>query len=191
MKYSVRFNLQPKQTADNDGRKYISVRVSWAGRHVVSLSGEQAPPAQWDNAAQRVKHSYRIDGDTRAAINKRLAAISAHLDQYFQRRHLDGVVPSPADVRRELRLYFGTEIRRDAQPIFDLIDTFARTMGGQNGWSQGTFQKFRTIKAHLHDFAPNLQFSDITEDMLRRFTQYLMKKGLRNTTVDKELGVLR
>ncbi|MBQ9638817.1 MAG: site-specific integrase [Bacteroidales bacterium] len=191
MKYSVRFNLQPKQTTDNDGRQYISVRISWAGQRVASLSGEQVPPDYWDNTSQRIKPSYRWNGDTGATINKRLSAITAHFDDYFQRQHLANTVPTTSDIRHELRLYFGTEKQQDEQSIFDLIDIFASTMGEQNGWTHGTFQKFHTIKAHLHDFAPDLQFSDITEDGLQRFTQHLMKKGLRNTTIEKDLGILR
>lgn len=194
MKYSVRYNLKGKARDTSDNRQHIRVRVSWASRRVEMLTGNQVPPDYWDADGQRVRPVYRHGKDeTGATINKQLAALTAHIDQLFARYQVEQRTPEATELQQELKVYFGTATSTNATDctIFECIDRFVDTMGEQNGWTKGTLTKFHTIKKHLQTFAPKLTFSDLTEDGLQRFMRYLMKSGLRNTTIAKDLDILR
>ncbi len=194
MKYSIRYNLRRKSAEDEayDKRAYILVRVSWSGQRVESMTGMQVLPGYWDGGEQRVRSAYRHGGDTGAALNKRLADITAAIDQFFVQRQAEQRVPQPQEVRQVFAVYFGAMAKpADTSDIFECIDLFTSTMGEQNGWTKGTLTKFRTIKKHLQNFAPQLTFDDLTEDGLQRFMRHLLKSGLRNVTVQKDLDILR
>lgn len=75
--------------------------------------------------------------------------------------------------------------------LFQVFDLFTETMGMQNQWTKSTFEKFAAIKSHLHDFDPNLSFPGINESKMQAYLSYLEKKGLRNTTIAKNLAFVR
>lgn len=192
MKYSVRFNMHPKRSDGNDRRAFVKVRVSWAGIRADALTGLQVLPEYWDAEGQRAKPSYRFGKETGASINKQLAGIVAHFDQFFSKFHLEGTVPTLADVRHDLKTFFGTGTDgKTCVSIFDCIDLFVESQKEQNGWTNGTATKFRTLKKHLHGFSHRLDFADLDENGLQRFMQYMLNNGIRNVTIGKYLDFLR
>ena len=193
MKYSVRYNLKEKAAGNAaDSRLRIRVRVSWASRRVEMLTGRQVSPEYWDADGQRVKPQYRHGSETGAAINKDLAALTSHIDQYFARCHVEQRTPTASELQQELKVYFGTAVPTTSDlSLFECLDKFIETMGEQNGWTKGTLTKFHTIKKHLQAFSPKVDFADLTEDGLQRFMRHLLKSGLRNVTVAKDLDILR
>lgn len=193
MKYSVRYNLKEKSSgSEADPRQRIRVRVSWASRRVEMLTGCQVMPDYWDADGQRIRSAYRHGSDTGATINKELAALTAYIDQYFAKCHIGQHTPSVSEVRQELKVYFGTAVRKDTDiPFFDCFDLFIETMREQNGWAQRTQMKFRTLENRLRAFSPRLEFTDLTEDGLQLFMRFLIKKDLKNYTIEKDIDTLR
>lgn len=191
MKYSARFDLKTKHGADSSTPAHIRLRVSWASQRVEMLTGLQVSPDNWVQQVRRAKLAYRHDGTTGTDINKELSSIEAFIDTVFQRYHLEGRTPSPSELKMELGKYFGTVTNKTGADIFDCIDIFTDTMSHQNGWTAGTLTKFKTIKKHLQTFAPKLTFADLTEDGLQMFMRHLLKEGLRNVTIAKDLDILR
>jgi len=193
MKYSVRYNLKEKSSgSEADPRQRIRVRVSWASRRVEMLTGCQVMPDYWDADGQRVRSAYRHGSDTGATINKELAALTAYIDQYFAKCHIGQHTPAASEVLQELKVYFGTAVRKDTDiPFFDCFDLFIETMREQNGWAQRTQMKFRTLENRLRAFSPRLEFTDLTEDGLQGFLRFLIKKELRNYTIEKDFSSLR
>lgn len=193
MKYSVRYNLKEKAAGNAaDSRLRIRVRVSWASRRVEMLTGRQVSPEYWDADGQRVKPQYRHGSETGAAINKDLAALTSHIDQYFARCHVEQRTPTASELQQELKVYFGTAVPTTSDlPFFDCFDLFIETMKEQNGWAQRTQMKFRTLENRLKDWSPRLQFADLNEDGLQRFLRYLIKRNLKNYTIEKDITTLR
>ncbi len=190
MKYSVRFDLKGKNSVSDT--KHIRLRVSWAGQRVEMLIGLQVPERYWDNGNMRVLSQYRSNGATGAAMNKQLSAVESFINDFFSRCHLQGETPATKKVIGELRLYFGKgKAANSVTTLFDCMDLFAETMSEQNGWAKGTTVKIRTIKKHLMDISPKLEFSDLDEQGLMLFLKSLMKKGMRNTTIAKDIDILR
>lgn len=193
MKYSIRYNLKDKSAQkESDQRQHIRVRISWAGLRVEMLTGLQVLPNYWDAEEQRVRSAYRFASETGAAINKELASITSHIDQFFAKHKVEEHIPSQDETLASLRQYFGTIAPVSADmPLFDCIDIFISDMQLENGWAKGTQTKIRTIKKHLSAFSPSLTFADLTHDTLHHFMKYLMQCGLRNVTVAKNIDVLR
>ena len=85
--------------------------------------------------------------------------------------------------------------------------------GEKNAWTEGTFEKWASLKRDLQAFKSNIKFSDLTEPTLTEFVAYLRdnktlrtprkKKGdrekydhdditgLKNATIEKKLRYLR
>ncbi|MBR1793256.1 MAG: site-specific integrase [Bacteroidales bacterium] len=193
MKYSVRFNLKGKTPSQSDDqRRHIRLRVSWAGQRVEMLTGFQTLPAYWDTEEQRVSSRYRHKDETGASINKELASITVHIDQFFAKKQIEGHIPTKEEALTSLRQYFGaaSPVSTD-MPLFDCFDLFITDMQLENGWAKGTQTKIMTIKKHLAAFSPSISFADLTHDTLHQFMKYLMQCGLRNVTIAKNIDVLR
>lgn len=75
---------------------------------------------------------------------------------------------------------------------FAYFDNFTREMGNINSWRASTYAKFAAVRHHLETFNPSLQFADLTEFGLTQYVNYLREvKGMRNTTITKQLGFLK
>lgn len=193
MKYSVRYNLKEKASGKaDDSRLRIRVRVSWASRRVDMLTGRQVSPEYWDAEGQRVRPQYRHGSETGASINKELVALAAHIDQFFARCQVEQRTPTVNELQQELKVYFGTAAPTSSTlPFFDCFDLFVDTMKEQNGWATRTQMKFRTLENRLRDWSPRLEFADLNEDGLQRFMRYLIRRNLKNYTVEKDIITLR
>ena len=193
MKYSIRYNLKEKSAPTDDGRLRVRIRVSWAGQRVEMLTGHQVPPDYWLAAEQRAKPAYRHGKETGATINKELATITAHIDQHFAKCQVEQHTPTAGEMQTLLKGYFGKTAAADPNTptFFGCFALFVEQMGMQNQWSDTTRRRVLNLRNHLQSFAPELEFSNLDADGLQLFMQYLFNKGLRNTTVEKDMSILR
>ena len=191
MKHSIRYDLKDKSSDSKDERSLIRVRVSWAGQRVEMLTGLQVKPSYWDAKEQHVLSAYRHDGETGATINAKLSKLSAFISKEFDKHELDGIVPSASDVRHAIRVNLGKEISTSGMSFYECYDAFMSAMGIQNQWSDTTRRRVNNLKNHLYDFAPRLEFADLNDDGLQKFLKFLLDKGLKNTTVEKDISILR
>lgn len=190
MKFSVRFDLKARNKSSE--AKHIRLRVSWAGNRVEMFTGHKVPEKYWNGDNMRVLSQYRSPKYTGAAINNELSAIETYVRDMFSKYHLQTKTPTPKEVQDELKVYFGKgKVSTSTMTLFDCMDLFAETMSEQNGWAKGTTVKINTIKKHLQDISPKLDFSDLDEQGLMLFLKSLMKKGMRNTTIAKDIDILR
>ena len=190
MKYSIRFNLKAKNSASD--LKHIRLRVSWAGQRVEIFTGLQVSEKYWDSLSCRVRSAYRHEGTTGAAINNELSAVENFIRDLFSKYHLQGKTPNQKEVQDDLKEFFGKgKGHASTMTLFECMDLFAETMSEQNGWAKGTTVKINTIKKHLKDISPKLDFDDLDEQGLMLFLKSLNQKGLRNTTIAKDIDILR
>ena len=68
----------------------------------------------------------------------------------------------------------------------------------EKSWTDSTYRKHRTVKKHIQNFAPNLEFSDLTEDGLNKLTDYMLSitddtgnPSLKNTTIKKDINIFK
>lgn len=183
MKYSVHFGIKKKP--NDPSSALIRVRVSWSVDMVEMLTGWQCPTDAWDKATESVKSKKDLKG-----LHSDIANMSASVNQAFQRWSLDTHIPSKMEVSNLLRQLLCIDTKRDLS-LFDAIDRFVSEVGTQNGWSKETCKKMVTLRNHLRNFEPRLDFDDLTEATLSRFLKYLYAQGHRNTNVAKRLSDLR
>ena len=104
--------------------------------------------------------------------------------------------------------------RKPSNPdFFATFEKFVKEGGEKNAWTEGTFEKWASLKRDLQAFKSSIKFSDLTEPTLTGFVAYLRdnktlrtprkKKGdrekydhdditgLKNATIEKKLRYLR
>ena len=117
----------------------------------------------------------------------------------------------------ETALSNNTEPRKERKPrnpdFYATFEKFVKEGGEKNAWTEGTFEKWASLKRDLQAFKSNIKFSDLTEPTLTEFVAYLRdnktlrtprkKKGdrekydhdditdLKNATIEKKLRYLR
>ena len=71
------------------------------------------------------------------------------------------------------------------------FDEFVKVNGKLNDWTSATYEKFAALRNHLFTFDKKLTFDKFDEDGIANFIDYLGKKGMKNSTINKQLGFLR
>ena len=142
----------------------------------------------------RVKTT-NLQKQSASLINGTIQAFETAIDNVFTSFELEGISPTPDQIRAKFNLLAGrtnsTEVQT-GKTLFDYFDDFTREMGNINSWTASTYAKFAAVRHHLETFNPSLQFADLTEFGLTQYVNYLREvKGMRNTTITKQLGFLK
>lgn len=186
MKHSISFALV---NAKNSATSAIRMRISYAGTRVDIRTGESVEPEYWSDGRVVTRERTRFR-KTASEINNRLAALATKADNLFSRFELlEGRYPTTDEIKAE----FG--VHRDSSPaaynVQASIDDFVRTESRLNDWTYATIQKWRTLQKHLATFDADLTFSDLEHGRLADFVAYLHESGLRNTSIDKHVHLIR
>ena len=189
----------PDKEKEGDGYKpdaKLRLRVRWSGRKVDFNVGYRIKLSQWDTQTQRCRvKTTNLQKQSASLINGAIQAFETAIDNVFTSFELEGISPAPDQVRVKFNLLAGrtnsTEVHTD-KTLFDYFDDFTREMGNINSWTASTYAKFAAVRHHLETFNPSLQFADLTEFGLTQYVNYLREvKGMRNTTITKQLGFLK
>lgn len=193
MRYSVRFNLSTNRGSPSSKPAYVRLRLSWAGQRLEMSTGIRIAPSHWQTALQRAKPSFfdRHSLTSGADINSELAEIEAFIATVFRRHADQRTTPTIAKLRRELQRYLSGDTDTENHDVFHYLKQFTETMSRRNTWTLATVAKFRTLADHLHTWNTRCTLADLDEDGLQSFMQHLFAVGMRNTTVDKTVALLR
>lgn len=174
----------------------IRMRVTLRGKTPLDFPlGVSLPIADWDATEQRAKSSFQDSTIINRKIDEWRGAINEVMARY---ELLEKRVPDPGEVKELFNDMVGrhTKIEEVIQdPVslsfFEVYDRFTQTMGAQNQWTDATFQKFRAMKARLKEFDPLISFFTLSDAKMQEFVAFLMNKGLKNTTIAKNLAFVR
>ena len=186
----------------------IIINVTYAGKRNILSTGHRIDAEKWDNETQHVKRNctnkLRV---TAADINADLDRQRAIIETIFKRYELKGTVPSKEEIKnafteacRAKRTEEDTDEAKEIAPtkkelsilFWDVFDEFVKENGSINDWTYATYEKFAAVKNHLKEFNENLTFSDFNESGLTSYVEFLRdKKGLRNSTIGKQIGFLK
>ena len=189
----------PDKEKEGDGYKpdaKLRLRVRWSGRKVDFNVGYRIKLSQWDTQTQRCRvKTTNLQKQSASLINGTIQAFETAIDNVFTSFELEGISPTPDQIRAKFNLLAGrtnsTEVQT-GKTLFDYFDDFTREMGNINSWTASTYAKFAAVRHHLETFNPSLQFADLTEFGLTQYVNYLREvKGMRNTTITKQLGFLK
>lgn len=190
----VKFLLHKRKAGDTQNLS-IRMRVTLRGQRPLDFpTGHNIDLKDWDADNQCALKSAIAAAD----INRTIDEWKAIMNEVFARYELlEKRVPTLGEIKDLFNDMVGRKTKTNeslADPnmdLFQVFDLFTETMGMQNQWTKSTFEKFAAIKIHLHDFDPNLSFPGINESKMQAYLSYLEKKGLRNTTIAKNLAFVR
>ena len=175
----------------------IRARVSYGGQRVDLRLGYSIEPGKWDAlngcALPNIRTKY---GQTAGDINRALLNCEKEVNAIFARFELlEGRAPSPAELREAYNESLGRAKpeaeEAPAAPFLRAYSEFMTKMGAQNSWQDPTYTKFNALKAHLLAYDKNISFEKLSPEYLQGFVASMLKEGLRNTTIAKNMGFLR
>ncbi|MCM1543658.1 MAG: phage integrase SAM-like domain-containing protein [Ruminococcus sp.] len=192
--WSVKF--LPHKRGKNQDSCTIRMRVTLRGKTPLDFPlGVSLPLDEWDAAEQRAKSSFQDATIINRKIDEWRGAINEVMARY---ELLEKRIPDPGEIKELFNDMVGrhTKIEEVIQdPVslsfFQVYDRFTQTMGAQNQWTDATFQKFKAMKSRLNEFDPLISFHTLSDAKMQEFVAFLMKKGLKNTTIAKNLAFVR
>ena len=170
----------------------IRMTVSYSGNRVTFFAGNRVDSNKWDEKKQRVKiNTTNPKGQTASHINNKLNNLSAGIDEFFKECEVKRFNPNKDDLKQAFKDLSNNK-QAQAASFFSTFDEFVKRSGSENDWSQSAYKKFSTIRTHLFNFDKNLSFDKLNADKMAKLVEYLRnEKGLRNTTIDKNLKFVK
>lgn len=172
----------------------LRCRIRWdSSRSIVSLNvGYRVNPERWDAKVQRCAVN-SFHGRRRvpaAVINREVQRFADAVDAVFDRFARTDHWPSVPEVRAAVRTELGIDEPRTVS-VSAAFDEFVRDGIVRSSWGESTPVKFTALRHHLTAWEPMLCWESFTTAGLTEFVASMRREGLRNSTIDKQLGFLR
>ena len=192
IKRGIKFNLHKRKAGDTKNLA-VRMRVTLRGEQPIDFpTGHNIDLEYWDS------DNGRATGKTADEINRTIDEYRAVMNEIFARYELiEKRIPTPGEVKDLFNDMIGQKtaltdgLPGDDADFFKIFDLFVSSESERNQWTTGTMQKFHALRNHLTGFDPRLSFYSITESKLQEYAKYLTQNGLRNTTLAKNLALLR
>ena len=195
---ATKFYLETRP--NKHGEVLIRCSISIHGKRLLTTAGVTITPGAWNDDKQQVKATFagkpvvNAKGMRAKEINAKLKAI----DTYFSDMEITTDKKADIDLKRIFANQFGKGDKNgqgnEAKPnFFSIFDDFTATMGVQNNWRKAMFEKYAALRNQLEDFAgAKVEFSDFDTEGLVNFVEYLRtRQGMRNSTIDKKIAILK
>lgn len=177
----------------------LRYRIKWEGNTVAFNVGYRVEVSKWISEAQRCKsNTYHGKKKVSAAIiNRQISHYEELADEVFYTFEQNGTSPTEEEFRNAFNLKLG-KIEEKGKSLYEYYDEFIIKERKEKSWTDSTYRKHRTVKKHIQNFAPNLEFSDLTEDGLNKLTDYMLSitddtgnPSLKNTTIKKDINIFK
>lgn len=209
IKRTIKFSIRYYRKSDYR----VRMRVSYVGNRLDFQTGIFIKKESWDNVQQRVlpiNSSIAIAND----LNDHLFKMLSDMVIVFREFELRQIIPSPKELREKFQMQSAPQGRPMAETtenggtinvqqvdnnkpkqkkneFWKNFDEFVKVNGKLNDWTPATFEKFAALRNHLSEFNKKLSFDKFDENGIADFIDYLGKKGMKNSTINKQLGFLR
>ena len=169
----------------------IRYRIKWDGNTVAFNVGHRIDIDKWIPDAQRCKNNttHGIKKTHSSIINRDIQKYQDICDTVFFYFEQQNISPSPEEFKNEFNQRLGKKVKPE-RTIFEYHIEFMIEQGHESQWSESTYKEHRTIQRRLKEFAPKLEFEDLTQKGLSKFVDYLQtiqvnskKKGLKNSSI--------
>lgn len=195
-KRGIKFLLH-KRKASETKNLAIRMRVTIQGETPVDFpTGCCVDSDFWDSSNFIVLDGFTSDkGNTTESINETIAQFKqAALDALARYDLIEKKKPTNEEIKTLINDLTGRK------PVFvekkvtvkNVFDEYIETIGVQNNWSESSYKKNNTIKKHFLASIGKTDFNQITTDTLQAFVHSLLvKRGMRNTTIQKDYQFVR
>lgn len=79
----------------------------------------------------------------------------------------------------------------DKESITRGIEVFISEQSVLNGWTDATIRKFKELEKHLNNYDNQMKLKDFGHETLFHLVEYYLSTGMRNSTLMKQLDLLR
>lgn len=183
-----------KEAGKPDGK--LRFRVKWDhNRNIVAFNpGFRIDPAKWSLETQRCKTN-STHGKKRipaSEINRELSRYEEAAENTFRRFENAGHEPTKEEFKTAFLEAIGKKRAEDKRSLSAALEEFVKEQSVANSWTAGTKKKFSTLKSHLEDFNPELDFSNLSGRFIPGFIDFCREKyQLRNSTLIKQTNLLK
>lgn len=177
----------------------LRYRIKWSGNTVSFNVGYRVDIDKWSPDGQRCKNNttHSIKKVHSSVINKTIQSYEDICDNIFFIFEQKEIIPTPDEFKDEFNQRLGKKVKRQ-RTLFEYHTEFMIEQGKESQWEESTYKEHRTIQRRLKDFAPDLEFEDLTKQGLSMFVDYMhtvpinsKKKGLKNSSIRKNLDNLK
>lgn len=186
MKYSIKFSLM--RIVRNF--KPIRIRITYDGKRLDKNIGYSVMESEWDPGKERVTFGNKYS----TVINSLINDMRNEIDKLFVNTALvEKRYPTLKEIETTLLLTKGEEKcdnKTSDSTIFSAIDDFIHMESHAKNWTYSTIQKFRQMSLHIKIYKANCTFNDLNERGLLKFSESMLSKGLRNSTIQKNMKLL-
>lgn len=189
--------LLDKEKSKSDAK--LRYRIKWSGNTVSFNVGYRVDIDKWSPDGQRCKNNttHSIKKVHSSVINKTIQSYEDICDNIFFIFEQKEIIPTPDEFKDEFNQRLGKKVKRQ-RTLFEYHTEFMIEQGKESQWEESTYKEHRTIQRRLKDFAPDLEFEDLTKQGLSMFVDYMhtvpinsKKKGLKNSSIRKNLDNLK
>jgi integrase len=178
----MRIYCNAKNT-DRNGRTELFFKVKSAGRWRAVMTGIKIQPHAWDQEGQQA-----LKGRGVFYVDK----INTKLQQYTQ--HLEQLAADYNDIDKIRALFEKFISKSEAEKsdrigFIELLDHLQTKY--KSKYAHNYIRALAQVKNHVQDFMPDAGYSDMTADFWRDYTDYLLEKGLANSTIRNHAKMLR
>lgn len=177
----------------------IRMRVVFNNQRVEFTTGYRVDVAKWDTEKQRVKNGCTNKlKQTSSEINSDLSDYFAEIQKIFKEFEVKEEMPTTAQLREAFNLAIKKDVATDnavqeekVLSFWKVFNEFVSENSKRNNWAKGTLQKFSALKKHIERWKPEPTMDDFSEKGLSAFADTLHKQDLKNSTIDKQIGLLK
>ena len=177
----------------------IRMRVVYNNQRVEFTTGYRIDVAKWDLEKQRVKNGCTNKlKQTSSEINSDLSDYFAEIQKIFKEFEVKEEMPTTAELREAFNLAIKKDVATEdtvqeekALSFWKVFNEFVSENSKRNNWAKGTLQKFNALKKHIERWKPEPTMDDFSETGLSDFADTLHKQDLKNSTIDKQIGLLK
>lgn len=163
----------------------LILSVAYSSNRIKVYTGKKVPEAEWDKKPERMRPQYSGS----AELNAYLDLLSKRVLEYYNEYMNPGAAPVPAAFRIEIRKMIHSEVPQ----FFPLLLRFMEENNGK--WSNSTFKKIKSFYNQLKEFSIVRQViiepQKVNRELAEMIIDYYRSKGLRDTSIKKNLDLLR
>lgn len=159
----------------------LRLRISWnhgqqitlsVGYHVDRTDAKGNP--KWDGSRCRVNTLHGAEKVNASVINRELEKLEHKIEEVFSHYEKFDLMPAPDELRDAIN---GVQKPKE-KPLFIAFDEFIEEGKEINQWSLSSIRKMKTMKRLLQKFSPELKFSDLNSDFMKRFMAFQTKNAV-------------
>ena len=142
----------------------IRYRIKWNRNTVAFNVGHRIDIDKWIPDAQRCKNNttHGAKKTHSSIINRDIQKYQDICDTVFFYFEQQNISPSPEEFKNEFNQRLGKKVKPE-RTIFEYHIEFMIEQGHESQWSESTYKEHRTIQRRLKEFAPKLEFEDLTQ----------------------------